>query len=160
MPGALVPGLASRRILVPLVLKWTAPPVGGAVFMHCLMAYTISGLIAVTYNMFAHQFLALRIQYPRLWVDGRRFAQLARLELAGMDRSLTFLQLLAVLLPLAGGAALLLGGNPEHYGTFRLLVIALMGLGMSGFGLALVLSNQLSQTLTALTGGKNGRQRG
>lgn len=147
-------------LLVPLVLHWTAPPVSGAVFLHCLLAYTISGLIAVTYNMFAHQFLALRIQYPRLWVDGRRFGQLARQELAGMDRRLTFLQLLAVLLPLAGGAALLLGGNPEHYGTFRLLVIALMGLGMAGFGLALVLSNLFSQTLTALTGGNGSGRRG
>lgn len=146
-------------LLVPVIVQWLAPPVGSEVFLHCLLAYTISGLIAVTYTMFAHQILALRIQYPRLWVDGKHFGELARKELAGLDRRITWLQLLAVLLPLAGGAALLLGGPPEQYQVFRLLVIALMALGMAGFALALVLGNRLRQILAALTGGNRREQR-
>ncbi len=109
--------------------------------------------------MFAHQILALRIQYPRLWVDGKCFGQLANEELVGMERRLGLLQLLAVLLPLAGGAALLVGGNSDQYHRFRLLVIALMALGMTGFALAQVLTHQLRQILTALTGNKSSERR-
>jgi hypothetical protein len=78
--------------------------------------------------------------------------------LDGLDRRLWLFQLLAVLIPLAG-AALLVGVGPEQftpsaYRTFRLLVAALLALGMTGLGVASTVSAALGQTLNVLAGGR------
>ena len=73
-----------------------------------------------------------------------------------MRRRLGLFQLLAVLIPLAG-AGLVIGVGPEQftpsaYRTFRVLVAALMALGVLGLGVALAVSSTLGRTLAALTG--------
>ena len=69
-----------------------------------------------------------------------------------MPRRLRLLQLLAGLIPLSGCLALLIAGDPAHFASFRLLLTALIGLGMVGFGLAVHLGSLLGRMVTALTG--------
>jgi hypothetical protein len=139
-------------MVFPLAIAWLAGPVDGEVFGHFVVSFTLSGLIALTYSFFAVQFMALRVFYHRLWVDGRDFAEAARAELGSVAPRLRAFQLLAGVIPLAG-AVLLIGVGPETsgYRTFRLLATALIALGMAGFGLAAVAHNVLSQTLAVLT---------
>jgi hypothetical protein len=153
-------------LLFPLGLHWLSPdPVSPAVFGHFLVSFTVSGLIALTYSVFAVQFLVLRVLYPRLWLDAQDLRPTARAELRGLERRLGLLQFLAVLIPLAG-AVLMVGVGPEAftpsggYRTFRLLVTALIALGMFGLGVAMMVSGRLGQTLTAFTGGYGKSPRG
>jgi serine/threonine protein kinase len=139
-------------LLFPLGLEIFAGPVPAEVFGHFLVSFTISGLIALTYCYFAVQFVVLRVFYPHLWVDGQGMAETARAELRLLDRRLRVFQLCAGLIPLAG-AALMISVAPEQFTViFRLLTTGLIALGMAGFGLALLVSGRLGQTLTALTG--------
>ena len=39
-------------------------------FWHFLISFTLSGLIAMTYSLFAIQFVVLRVLYPRAAPDG------------------------------------------------------------------------------------------
>jgi serine/threonine protein kinase len=143
LPGAL---------LFPLGLHSLAEPVAAEVFGQFFISTTLAGLIALTYAYFAAEYVVLRVLYPRFWVDARNFRELAREELAMRDRRLRLLQLLAGLIPLAG-AALLVGVGPEQLTlAFRFLLFALLALGMAGFGLALLVSSLLGQTLNALIG--------
>ncbi len=69
--------------------------------------------------------------------------------------------MLAVLIPLLA-AVLMVGVGPEEftkagYRTFRLLVTALIALGMAGLGVAMAVSRLLNDTLAALTGGERTR---
>jgi serine/threonine protein kinase len=139
-------------MVFPLAIVWLAGPVDAEVFGHFVVSFTLSGLIALTYSFFAVQFMALRVFYPRLWVDGRDFGPTTRAELGSVAPRLRAFQLLAGVIPLAG-AVLLIGVGPETsgYRTFRLLATALIALGMAGFGLAAVAHNVLSQTLAVLT---------
>src|SRR5262249_18069041 len=126
------------------------------VFGHFLVSFTISGLIALTYSVFGTQLVVLRGLYPRFWTDAQNLRSQARQELGLLGSRLAFFQLLAGLIPLTR-AALLVGVGPEQfspasYQTFRLLVTALIALGMAGFGLALSASGFLNQTLTAFQG--------
>jgi serine/threonine protein kinase len=139
-------------LLFPLGLDLFAGPISAGVFGHFLVSFTISGLIALTYCYFAVQFVVLRVFYPRLWVDGQEMRETAREELRSLDQRLRVFQLCAGLIPLAG-AALMIGVGPEQFTlTFRLLATGLIALGMAGFGLALLVSGRLGQTLSALMG--------
>ena len=137
--------------LFPLAIAVFAGPLDVEVFGHFAVSFTMSGLIALTYTFFAVQFLVLRVFYCRLWVDGQGLGPAARAELGALGPRLRWFQLLAGLIPLVG-AVLMVGVGPEisGYRTFRLLVTALLVLGMAGFGMATVAHNVLSQTLAVL----------
>lgn len=149
-------GWLPGAVLFPLGIDLLAGPVGGAVYGHFLISFTIAGLIALTYSVFGVHFIALRILYPRLWGDGQELRQQAGPELARLGRRLWVLQVLAGLIPLAT-AALLVGTRPDpawgsSNGNFRLLVVGLIGLGMAGLVLTISVSGFLSRTLTVLVG--------
>jgi hypothetical protein len=139
-------------ILFPLALSFFAGPVGGEVFGHFVVSFTVSGLIALTYSFFAVQFIVLRVFYCQLWLDGQDFGQAACAELGSLGPRLRLYQVLAGMVPLAG-AVLMVGVGPEisGYHTFRVLVTALLVLGMAGFALATAAHNVLSQTVSVLT---------
>ncbi|MBY0524525.1 MAG: serine/threonine protein kinase [Gemmataceae bacterium] len=144
-------------ILFPLAIDALAGPLDRDVYHHFLVSFTLSGLIAMTYSLFAAQFVVLRVLYPRFWVDGSAMRALARDELQAIDGRLRICQFLAGLIPLAGAALMVSVGPDEQftmssYRTFRLLVTALIALGMVGFGAALTASTQLHQILHALVG--------
>jgi serine/threonine protein kinase len=147
-------------VLFPLGIAVLAGPLGLDVFVHFLVSFTISGLIALTYSFLAFDYLVLRVLYPSLWSNARDLRSLARTELRGQGRRLRWAQLLAVLIPLAA-AVLMIGVSPEEfsqaeYRTFRLLVTALIALGMAGLGVAMTISRLLHEVLAALTGGERG----
>jgi hypothetical protein len=147
-------------VLFPLFIHWRAGPLEPAVFVHFFTSFTISGLIALTYAVFATQYLAVRVLYPKLWSDPQGFSASARSELESQGGRLWLFQLLAGLIPLAG-AVLMVGVGPEavaSYRTYRILVTAMIGLGMAGFGLALAVSQYINRVLAVLTGaGHEGR---
>lgn len=147
-------------ILVPLVLAALVGPVGGEVFLHLGLSFTLAGLIALTYTVYVAIFVVFRVGYPELWSDAQRMWQTASTELAALRKWLGGLQMLAGLVPLTAGAALLLsqiGGRPEQgsapgYRVFQVLLLTLILLGMVGSGLAAWAHSYLQRTLAALTG--------
>jgi serine/threonine protein kinase len=141
LPGALV---------FPLSLDYWAGPLDASVYCHFIISFAISGFIAVTYSVFAVQFVVLRILYPRLWGEGEDLRQLAGSELAFVGFRLGCLQFIAGAIPLVA-AGMLVSASDETSLEFKLLVIALMTLGIAGFALALLLSAFLNKTALALT---------
>ncbi len=140
------------------MIHWFAASVSPDVYVHFLVSFTISGLIALTYSFLAIQYVALRVLYPSLWSNAHDMRSVARSELRGQARRLGWAQSLAVLIPLAA-AVMMVGVGPEEfsrtgYRTFRVLVTALIALGMTGLGVAMAVSRLLHETLTALTGGE------
>ncbi len=125
-------------LIFPFGIEALSQPVAPAVYGHFLVSFLISGLIATTYAWFGTQYLVLRSLYPRLWIDPVQPRELAGRELRPIERRTRFFQFSAGLIPL-GGAILLLWIDTGESLTFafRLLVIALIGLGMLGFGLTL-----------------------
>jgi serine/threonine protein kinase len=147
-------------LLIPWLLSVLVQPVGWEVYLHFGLSFTIAGLIALTYNAQACQFLVIRVAYPRLWADPQAFHATARAELTPLGRQVWLMPLLAGLIPLTAGAAAMVGlvtVDPGHaaaasYLTFQLLILTLIVLGMIGCWLAVSISHRLGQTLTALTG--------
>jgi len=139
-------------LFFPLAIWLLAGPVDSGVFGHFLVSFALSGLIALTYSFFGTQYIALRILYPRLWVNASGIRETIRREVCGLARRLWIFQLWAGLIPLAG-AILMIAVGPEisGYRTFRLLATSLIILGLVGFGLALMMTNFLNQTLVTLT---------
>jgi serine/threonine protein kinase len=141
-------------LLFPFFLDHWAGPISGAVYVQFLISFTISGLIALTYSFFAIQYLVLRVLYPTLWTDARQIHAVAREELRGTRDRLGLFQFLAVLIPLAAAVLMVgIGGegfDSADYRTFRLLVTVLITLGMTGLGVAMLVSRRLTETLSAL----------
>ncbi|HZU37802.1 MAG TPA: serine/threonine-protein kinase [Gemmataceae bacterium] len=144
-------------VLFPVAIGAAAGPLPSEVYGHFAVSFTISGLIALTYSFLAVQFLVLRVFYPRFWVDARNLREKAAAELAGVGRRLGWVQLLAGLIPLTGAVLMVVVGPEQEatsdYATFRVLVTALIALGMVGFGLALATSSRITQCVAAFTGG-------
>lgn len=148
-PGILVPWLLSEFVqMLPWKVCW-----------HLGLPFAIAGLIGLTYNLLACQFLMLRVAYPRLWVDAQDWRRTAREELRSLERQLRIVPLLPVLVPLIVGAASMasmvaVSTGPvvtPGYLAFQLLVLFLIICGMIGCWLAISISQRLGQTLAALT---------
>lgn len=146
-------GWIPGSVLFPLGIHLKAGPLNATVFEHFLISFWTSGLIALTYSYFGVQFLALRVFYPVLWSNSCGPRIVAGRELRGREGSLHRFQFLAGLIPLVA-AALLVGLGPQatHSLSFRLLTTSLILAGMVGFGLAILVTSQLVQTVHRLTG--------
>jgi hypothetical protein len=144
-------------VLVPATLAVLAGP---RVALHLLPSYAVAALIALVYCVYAALFLTLRVGYPSMWGDARGMWPTARVELAKVGRLLGALQVLAGLIPLAAGAALLagrIGAGPDQPVTpwarvFPAVLLTLIVLGMIGSGLTVLIHARLQRTLAALTG--------
>lgn len=140
-------------VVFPLGIGLLATPVELSVFVHFLISFTLSGLIALTYSFFLVQFVVLRVLYSRLWVDVQDLRATTRAELRGLPSRLRLFQLLAGAIPLAG-AVLLVTFEPDLQDgrLVRLLAASLILLGMAGFALTLAVNQRLSRLLGLLTG--------
>lgn len=142
-PGALI---------FPAVLHFWAGPVPVGDLVHLTISFSLSGLIAMTYASFGVTFVVLRVLYPQLWSDPAATQQRAKKELRTLPGRLCFFQFLAGLIPLSG-AALLIGIGPQELSwSFRLLLTALIILGIVGFGVATHVANRLERIADWLTG--------
>ena len=121
-------GWVPGGLLFPVLINWFSPPLDWHVYAHFLTSFTISGLIAMTYSLFAIQFLVLRVLYPRLWIDARNLRHDSREELGPLDVRLTTFQVLAGLIPLAGAVMMIFGSGHSFSLTYRLLVTALVAI--------------------------------
>ncbi len=139
-------------LVFPIGLQLWAGPMAGDDFLHFFTSFVLSGLIALAYAYFGVQFVVLRVLYPQLWSDPANARQHARLELRKIPGRLRLYQFLAVLIPLIGAGLLIFVGPDQLSLTFRLLVTALMVLGLAGFALATLVRNRLEHVLMMLTG--------
>jgi hypothetical protein len=144
-------------VLFPLWLHVRTGPLPPEEFGHFLVSFTISGLIALTYSYFGVQYLVLRVFYPRLWSDAAELRRHAQAELADIPGRVRLFQLLAGMIPLAGAILMVVAGPDELTRTFRLLVTALIALGLVGFGVALTVSGRVLRIVALFTGPRSAR---
>ncbi len=146
-------------LIFPLALSKLSGPIGVEVFWHFVVSFVISGLIALTYCVLGVQYVALRVLYPGFLHDGEGLIRgEARTELSVVDRRLLALQLLAGAIPLAGAMLTVDVGPAQVYHEFRILVMALISLGIVGFAIAMSASAflvKLARTIAPLTAGQS-----
>jgi serine/threonine protein kinase len=138
-------------VLFPVAIHWFAGPIDIEVAAHFLASFWLSGLIALAYSLCAAEFVLLRVLYPAMWTDVRRFSDTARRELVPVDWQLAITQWLAVSIPLLAAVLVVILGRDADM-TFRLLVAGLIVLGVIGFQFASHVTRGLSQVVTVLTG--------
>lgn len=131
----------------PIGLYWGAGPYEIRLALHLVASFVISGLIALTYSFFGAQYVALRVLYPQLWSETRQLHERATGEVRRVGDRLRAFQLLAGLIPLAG--ALLMVSMGDEDVAFRLLVTALILLGMLGVSISMGITRILDETLRA-----------
>ena len=83
------------------------------------------------------------------------------MELTPLDRRLGLFQLAAGVIPLAGAVLMIRVTpeelNPADYRAFRVLLAALIVLGMVGFGVTSAATRELRQVLAVWTGERGAR---
>jgi serine/threonine protein kinase len=141
-------------VLFPLLLQLTTPPVEFEVAAHFLVSFCLSGLIALAYSLCGVEFVVLRVLYPGLWRDAQNFTETARKELAPVSAQLNRIELLAVSIPLIAAIVFLMLGNASTI-SFRMMVAALIVLGIMGFHVTSTITNHLSRVVVAITNAKD-----
>ena len=118
---------------------------------HFALNLLVSGLVAIAYSALGVQYYSLRILYPHLWTDARNIQQLAPEELAPIPGRVVALQLLSGMIPLAGAMLVVVKGPEQeaNYGTFRVMLGVLIGLGIVGVQVATSVCQRISRTANA-----------
>jgi hypothetical protein len=140
-------------LLFPVAIALTEPPLGLPIFAHFIASFCLSGLIALAYSLCGAQFIVLRVLYPGMWRNARGIGDSALRELSPVSRRLGWIQVLAVSIPLVAVVMLVFGGGADDL-TFKLLVTALIFLGILGLFVTSAVTRGLSQVIIALTGAK------
>jgi serine/threonine protein kinase len=140
-------------VLFPAVIFAMEPPLSPRVAAHFVASFWLSGLIALAYSLCGVMFIVIRGLYPGLWLDARGFAERARRELAGITPQLGWIQLLAGSIPLIAAALTVLAGDVTSV-MFRVLVFALILLGIAGSYITNFVTRRLSIVVSALTSTK------
>ncbi len=134
-------------LFFPLALHVFGGGVTAMIFIQFAFSFTLSALIALTYAVLGVRFAVLRIFYPDLLIQTPGgLAETTRHELPPPGGN--WLTLLAGLIPLS--AAALLAGLVTLTDPFRILLIALIVLGMVGVWIAAGIQAYLDRTLLAL----------
>jgi serine/threonine protein kinase len=146
-------------IVFPTALTLASKSISLEHWVHLIISFTLSGLIAATYSIYLVQWMTLCVTYPRLWYDRQRFRAIATAELRGVPRTLRMLQVMAGLIPLIAAILLMTWmvmllelHKDEVDPLFGALVIGLMILGAAGFPLATHMTGLLAKALAALVG--------
>jgi hypothetical protein len=140
-------------VLFPAVIFAMEPPLRLQMAAHFVASFWMSGLIALAYSLCGVMFIVIRGLYPALWLDAKGFAERARRELAGVPTQLGWIQVLAGSIPLLGAALIVLAGDATTI-SFRLLVVALIVLGLAGSQITNFVTRRLSIVVAALTSTK------
>ncbi len=135
--------------LFPFVI-WKTTGLEMSLAYHFVASFVLSGMIALAYSLCGVEFVVLRALYLGLWRDARHFTAVARNELSPVQFHLTLIEWLAYFIPLIAAMSVLLLGAESNF-TFRLLVAALIVLGMFGSLVAGAITRHLSRVIVALT---------
>jgi serine/threonine protein kinase len=144
-------------IVFPTVLTIASKPLALEHWVHLIISFTLSGLIAATYSMYLVQWISLCVIYPRLWYDRQGFRATAAAELRNVPKTLWMLQVMAGLIPSIAAILMLYlmlhsKGAANDDPLFVYLIMSVMVLGSAGFPLATYLTGLLSKALAALVG--------
>jgi serine/threonine protein kinase len=151
--GLSLAGWLFAAVVVPPAVHRQAGPLTGSALLHILLSFTIAGLTALAYCVLAAQFVVLRLTYPAFWPEGCPVRPTARVELRGSRLRLAAMPVVAVLVPLAAVAAVVLPpGDAPSPPLFRGLIVTLIVLGGAGSVLAGVLAGSLRRVVAAWTG--------
>ncbi|MFT3881169.1 MAG: serine/threonine-protein kinase [Gemmatales bacterium] len=133
------------------VVHWFGEPLNSEQFIHFLISFTLSGLIAITYCYLGSQYVVLRVLLPQLCGATDQGDQSLRQELKRLPSRLLLFQVLAGVIPLSGALMIVMIGNASRGDNwFRLLVCLLIVLGMVGFVFALRITHYLQRVLGIL----------
>lgn len=145
-------------LFFPLGLDWLAGPVETEVYVHFLISFAVSGLIALTYSFLGLTCASLGALYPGLWPEPAEFSEAAPVELAGQESWLRRFRALAGAIPLVGALVLIGVGTGGEDGLadrqFRILTASLIVLGGIGYQFADRLVTRLTSWLTVWTRGR------
>jgi serine/threonine protein kinase len=137
--------------LFPMVMRMTTG-LEFSLACHFVASFVLSGLIALAYSLCGVEFVVLRGLYPGLWRDAKHFTAVARKELAPVSRHLNWIELLAVSIPLLAAVLVVsLGSAPD---LIRVLVGALIVLGLIGSRVTSAITRHLSRVIVALSNPK------
>jgi hypothetical protein len=140
-------------ILFPWAISAIEGPLKDGVAPHFVVSFFLSGLIALAYSLCGVEYVVLRVLYPGMWLDTRRFFDVTRKELAQSPAWLSLTEWLARSIPLIAAVLLLVLGG-EANPALRWLVTALILFGIFGSQIANTVTRTLSRAVVVLTGGQ------
>jgi eukaryotic-like serine/threonine-protein kinase len=142
-------------ILFPLIISWLTMPLPLQTYVHFVVSFWLSGLVALSYSLCGVEFVVLRGLYPGLWQNANKFAEQARQELAPVYKQLNRIELFAVSIPLISALLFLMLTDETNNWAFKNIVATLIILGIMGFHFTSAVVNHLTRVLVALTNTKD-----
>jgi serine/threonine protein kinase len=132
-------------LLFPLVIDLRAGPLPWQTYAHFAVSFALAGLIGVVFSYLGIQYVVFRALLPRLGNPDAHTPAKMWAEVQPMTTVFDLLVMLACGVPLVGAVLLLTLDSGTMTFGFRLLVVALIGLGVIGVSLAERIVRRLRQ---------------
>jgi hypothetical protein len=127
----------------PLVIDLAAGGVGPDLYAHYLVSFTLAGLVGVVFCYLTTEYVVFRSLLPRLGNPDTFSPAAAWEEVRPLTAPFGPFLILACIVPLTGAVLLVVLSDGYMSLGFRLLVAALIGLGVAGVGIAERLTRKL-----------------
>jgi eukaryotic-like serine/threonine-protein kinase len=142
-------------LLFPFLISVLTTPLPLQTYVHFMVSFCLSGLVALSYSLCGVEFVVLRGLYPGMWQSASKFTEQARQELTPVYRQLNRIELFAVSIPLVSALLTLMLSDIKDNEAFRYIVATLIVMGILGFHLTSAVVNHLTRVLVALTNAKD-----
>jgi serine/threonine protein kinase len=134
-------------VLFPVVIDLAAGPLPLDIYAHYMVSFALAGLIGVVFTYLAIEYVIFRALLPRLGNPDAYTPAKMWSEIRPLTTPFGTFLVLACAVPLVGATLLILLANDSL--AFRVLVAALIGIGVAGVGVAERLTRKL-RTLAAV----------
>jgi serine/threonine protein kinase len=128
-------------LVFPLVIDLVAGEVGPDIYAHYLVSFTLAGLIGVVFTYLAIEYVIFRALLPRLGNPDAFTPAKMWDEIRPLTTPFGTFLVLACAVPLVGATLLIILADDSL--PFRVLVAALIGIGVAGVGVAERLTRKL-----------------
>jgi hypothetical protein len=142
-------------IVFPLAIDGAVGGVTAAMYWHFAISFTLAGLIGIVFSYLCIEYVSFRALFPILGNPEGYSPERAWSELRPLTAPLGFMLLLACAVPLAGAVLLVVMADEAMTLGLRLLIAALIGVGVAGVGVAERITRQVGE-LAAVWRGRAG----
>jgi serine/threonine protein kinase len=130
-------------VLFPLIIDLTEGPLTWQVYAHFFVSFTLGCLIGVVFSYLALEYVIFRAFLPQLGNPDTYTPTGMWSEIHPLTAPFGSFMLLACAVPMIGAVLLIVLADKEMSLGFRLLVAALIGMGVAGVGIAERLTRKL-----------------
>jgi serine/threonine protein kinase len=146
-------GWLAGALVFPFGIDLLAGPLDGSIYLHFVISFVISWLIAMTYSYLGVQFVLTRTVYPEI-MDPLQSKGFGTVRWPTIENTSRLMLVLAVFIPMIGAVMVLFVGldhiDPKEFFLMKVLISSLITVGLAGFVISFFAFDRIKSCVAAM----------